>query len=167
MKIIEYILEKKMNYYKYMVGLILSLMMSILMATDMLPAPSGVSPCGDTITVINPEFVWDYSGKDDNAADTYRIRVSKDAGFSSFLENNTDGSQSHCGDNEGVDCWTSVTSNPSYSGFSFELGTYYWQARAGTKTVGEIDGKGGGWSDVCDFTVEEASEEEEEEELTA
>jgi hypothetical protein len=130
--------------------------LSVVQAADMLPAPSGISPCGDTITVTSPEFVWDYSGE---AADTYRIRVSTDAGFSAFDEAAADSS---CG---GDGCWTDVTSSPSYSGFSFEPGTYHWEARAGIKYKSEEDkGKGGSWSSTCSFTIGEAPEEEEEEE---
>jgi len=117
-----------------------------VLAQDMLPAPSLAGPCNDEIIVEHsPDFDWSSV----STADTYRILVSTDEGFSSFDEKAADSS---CKD----DCWTAVTGSPGYSGFYLESGIYYWQARAGIKYKDEENkGKGGHWSSTCKFEINE------------
>ena len=117
-----------------------------VLAQDMLPAPSLAGPCNDEIIVEHsPDFDWSSV----STADTYRIRVSTDEGFSSFDEAAADSS---CVG----DCWTAVIGSPGYSGFYLESGIYYWQARAGIKYKDEENkGKGGKWSSKCKFEINE------------
>jgi len=114
-------------------------------AADMLPPPTLQGLCGNEIIVEHsPNFDWSSVG----SADTYRIRVSTDAGFPGFNEKSADSSCS------GNGCWTAVTGSPGYSGFNLPSGVYYWQARAGIKYKNEDNkGKSGKWSSTCQFEI--------------
>jgi len=119
----------------------------VVLAGDMLPAPSLVKDlCDDEIIVEHsPEFDWSSV----STADTYRILVSTDENFSSFDEKAADSSCTG-------DCWTAVTGSPGYSSFNLKSGIYYWRARAGIKYKDEDNkGKGGEWSSTCKFEINE------------
>ena len=135
------------KYYKHMVGLILLLVMSVVMAEDMLPAPSLDKEffCNELITVEHsPDFDWEPV----SSADTYRILVSTSPSFPGFSE---DSANSNC---NGDGCWTAVMGSPGHSGFNLKSGIYYWEARAGITYKDEDNkGSGGDWSSTCEFEI--------------